>query len=74
VVPISAVQEAPGKAQVFAIIGGRLELRPVKLGVRDEDEGLVQILAGLEPQVQIVRANLGTLKPGTPVKVAASRN
>jgi membrane fusion protein, multidrug efflux system len=74
VVPISAVQEASGKAQVFAIVGGRLELRPVKLGVRDEDEGLVQILAGLEPQVQIVRANLGTLKPGTPVKVATARD
>lgn len=73
VVPITAVQEAAGKAQVFAIIGGRLELRPVKLGLRNEDEGLVQILAGLDPQARIVRANLGTLKPGTQVKVVAAR-
>jgi RND family efflux transporter MFP subunit len=73
VVPISAVQEASGKAQVYAIVGGRLELRPVKLGVRDEDEGLVQILEGLDAQSQIVRANLGTLKPGTQVKVVAAR-
>lgn len=74
VVPISAVQEASGKAQVFAIVDGRLELRAVKLGVRNEDEGLVQILAGLDAQARIVRANLGTLKPGAQVKVAAARN
>jgi RND family efflux transporter MFP subunit len=74
VVPISAVQEAAGKAQVFVIVGGRLELRPVKLGLRNEDEGLVQILAGLDAQTRIVRANLGTLKPGTQVKVVAARN
>jgi len=73
VVPVSAVQEASGKAQVFAIVGGRLELRQVKLGLRNEDEGLVQILAGLDAQSTIVRANLGTLKPGTQVKVVAAR-
>jgi RND family efflux transporter MFP subunit len=73
VLPISAVQETSGKAQVFAIIGNRLELRPVKLGLRNEDEGLVQILDGLDAQAQIVRANLGTLKPGTQVRVVAAR-
>jgi len=73
VVPITAVQEAAGKAQVFAIAEGRLELRPVKLGLRNEDEGLVQILDGLDAQARIVRANLGTLKPGTHVKVVAAR-
>ncbi len=73
VIPISAVQENSGKAQVFAIVDGRVELRPVKLGLKNEDEGLVQILAGLDAQSQIVRANLGTLKPGTQVKVLAAR-
>jgi RND family efflux transporter MFP subunit len=73
VVPITAVQEAAGKAQVFAIVGSRLELRPVKLGLRNEDEGLVQILDGLDAQARIVRANLGALKPGTQVKIVAAR-
>lgn len=73
VVPISAVQETSGKAQVFAIVEGRLELRTVKLGLRNEDEGLVQILDGLDAQSRIVRAKLGTLKPGTQVRVAAAR-
>jgi hypothetical protein len=41
--------------------------------LRNEDEGLVQILDGLDAQSTIVRANLGTLKPGTQVKVVAAR-
>ncbi len=73
VVPISAVQEASGKAQVFALVEGRLELREVKLGLRNEDEGLVQILDGLDAQSRIVRVKLGTLKPGAQVRVAAAR-
>jgi len=74
VVPISAVQEAGSKAQVFALVDGRLELRPVKLGLRNEDEGVVQILAGLDAKNRIVRANLGTLRPGAQVRVVAARN
>jgi len=74
VVPISAVQETAGKAQVFAIVDGRLELRPVKLGLRSEDEGLVQIVDGLDAQTRIVRARLGILRPGVQVKVVAERN
>lgn len=73
VVPISAVQEAAGKARVFAVVDGRLELRAVELGLRNEDDGVVQIVAGLEPQARIVRANLGMLRPGVPVKVVAAR-
>jgi hypothetical protein len=34
----------------------------------------VQILDGLDAQSRIVRAKLGTLKPGTQVRVAAARN
>lgn len=74
VVPISAVQEAAGKARVFAVVNGRLELRPVELGLRNEDDGVVQIVAGLDPQARIVRANLGMLRPGVHVKVIAGRN
>jgi len=74
VIPISAVQEAGGKAQVIALAAGTLELRPVKLGLRNEDEGLVQVLDGLDVQTRIVRANLGAFKPGARVKVVAARN
>jgi RND family efflux transporter MFP subunit len=74
VVPISAVQEVAGKARVFAVVDGRLELRPVELGLRNEDDGVVQIVAGLDSEARIVRANLGMLTPGVQVKVVAARN
>ncbi|MBI5911092.1 MAG: efflux RND transporter periplasmic adaptor subunit [Betaproteobacteria bacterium] len=74
VIPVSAVQETAGKAHVFALVDGRLELRPVELGLRNEDDGVVQIVAGLDPRVRIVRANLGMLRPGVQVKVVAARN
>jgi RND family efflux transporter MFP subunit len=74
VLPLSAVREENGKAYVMRIADDRLESRAVKLGLRNEDEGTVQIVDGLDAQSRVVRANPGAYKPGTAVKVAASRN
>jgi membrane fusion protein (multidrug efflux system) len=74
VLPLSAVREENGKAYVMRIDSNRLESRAVKLGLRNEDEGTVQIVDGLDAQSRVVRANPGTYKPGTIVKIAASRN
>ena len=70
VLPLSAVREENGKAYVMHIANDRLEPRAVTLGLRNEDEGLVQIVDGLDAQSRVVRANPGTLKPGTIVKIA----
>jgi RND family efflux transporter MFP subunit len=74
VLPLSAVREENGKTYVMRIANGRLEPRAVKLGLRNEDEGVVQIVGGLDAQSQVVRANLGTFKPGAIVKISPSRN
>jgi len=74
VLPASAVRAENGKALVMRIAGDRLESREVKLGLKNEDEGVVQIVDGLDAQSRVVRANLGNFKPGTVVKVAPSRN
>jgi RND family efflux transporter MFP subunit len=74
VLPLSAVREENGKAYVMRIADDRLESRAVTLGLRNEDEGTVQIVDGLDAQSRVVRANPGAYKPGTAVKVAASRN
>ena len=74
VLPISAVREESGKTQVLAIVGDRIELRTVKLGLRNEDEGLVQIVEGLDAQTPVVRTNLGTLRTGAQVRIAPARN
>ena len=74
VLPLSAVREENGNAYVLRIANDRLEARAVKLGLRNEDEGTVQIVDGLDAQSQVVRSNSGTFKPGAIVKIASSRN
>ncbi|MBE0622746.1 MAG: efflux RND transporter periplasmic adaptor subunit [Burkholderiales bacterium] len=74
VLPLSAVREEDGKAYVLRVDKDRLERRPVTLGLRNADEGVVQIVDGLDAQSRVVRANSGTYKPGTAVKVAPARN
>lgn len=74
VLPLSAVREDNGQAYVMRIASDRLESRPVKLGLRNEDEGTVQIVDGLDAHSRVVRANPGAYKPGTLVKIAPSRN
>ncbi len=74
VLPLSAVREEGGKAYVLRIAEGRLEQRAVKLGLKNEDEGVVQIVDGLDAQSLVLRANSGALRPGAAVKVAPARN
>jgi len=74
VLPLSAVREENGKAYVMRIANDRLESLPVRLGLRNEDEGTVQIVDGLDAQSRVIRANTGTYKPGALVKIAPSRN
>lgn len=73
VLPISAIREEGGRTWVLAIVNERLEQRAVKLGLRNEDEGVVQIVEGLDAQTRVIRSNLGTLRPGAQVKIAPAR-
>jgi len=74
VLPASAVRAENGKAFVMRIAGDRLESREVKLGLKNEDEGVVQVVDGLDAQSRVVRANLGNFKAGAAVRVAPARN
>ena len=73
VLPISAIREEGGRTWVLAIVNQRIEQRAVKLGLRNEDEGVVQIVEGLDAQTRVIRTNLGTLRPGAQVKIAPAR-
>jgi RND family efflux transporter MFP subunit len=74
VLPLSAVREEDGKAYVLRVDNDRLERRPVTLGLKNADEGVVQIVDGLDAQSRVVRTNAGAYKPGTAVRVAPARN
>lgn len=71
-VPASAVQTNGGNTFVYAIENARLVQKPVTLGMKGNngEGGAVEILSGLNADTQIVKTNLGTLRSGTPIKMA----
>jgi len=70
-VPQAAVQGETDRHFVYAIENGTLVRKPVKIGLHGDDgEGsAVEIIQGLDSGAQIVKANLGALRVGTPVKI-----
>ena len=68
-VPVSALREEAGQAVVYRIEAGKLLRTPVKTGVRNAEEGWVEITEGLPQGAQVVKANLGDLKSDVPVTV-----
>ncbi|GIZ53258.1 secretion protein HlyD [Noviherbaspirillum aridicola] len=71
-VPAGAVQKDGGASFVYTIENGRLARRPVTPGMQgsDGERDAVEILSGLAPGAQVVRTNLGALRPGTEVRLA----
>lgn len=71
-VPQSAVQLEAGKPVIYTIENGKLAQRAVTLGIKGDDGegGAVEVLKGLDEGAQIVRNNLGYLRPGTAVRFA----
>jgi RND family efflux transporter MFP subunit len=62
-VPATAVREEIGQTFVYAIEGGMVKRKNVKVGEPDA-AGRVQVLDGLSAGERIVRVNLGSLRDG----------
>jgi membrane fusion protein, multidrug efflux system len=73
-VPQAAVRTDGGLPMIYVIENGKLLQKPVTLGMRGEDErgSAVEIVTGLADGAQIVGTNLGNLRSGTAVKLAAA--
>jgi membrane fusion protein (multidrug efflux system) len=71
-VPQSAVQGERTNPFVYAIEDDRVVRKPVTLGLTGEDGrgGAVEVIDGLSSGTQVVRNNLGNLRPGTSVRFA----
>ena len=69
VVPATAIREESGQAYVFTIEGGRIVRRPIKVGSTQQQEGLVEVLSGLEKGMNVVAARVSGLKAGAPAKM-----
>ncbi len=71
--PQSAVRKVNDGSFVFAIINNKIERLPVTLGSTGlvGDEHHIEITSGLEFGTQVIRADMGNLTPGTPVRLNA---
>ena len=69
VIPATALREESGQPYVFTIENGRIQRRAVKVGAAQPQEGLVEIVSGLERGTNVVAARVSGLKPGAPAKL-----
>jgi len=72
--PQSAVRKVNNGSFVFAIVNNKIERLPVTLGNTGlvGDDHHIEITSGLEFGAQVIRADMGNLTPGTPVRVNAT--
>jgi RND family efflux transporter MFP subunit len=69
--PIAALRKENGHEVVYRIDAGKVLAQPVTLGMRNEDEGLVEVTGGLAAGAIVIAAKLDGVKPGTRVKLAS---
>lgn len=67
VVPLSAVRSESGLPFVLVVKDGKLVQRPVTLGLKSEQQGLVQVSEGLATGEQVLAASSALLQAGMQV-------
>jgi len=67
--PVGAVRQEDGRDVVYRLDGGKVAALPVKLGLRNRDEGLVEALEGIDAGATVLAVPLEGIKPGSRVKL-----
>lgn len=70
-VPIRTLREENGEAVVLRIDGDRVVRTAVRIGMRDADRGVAEVVSGLEPGQRVLDANVSNVRPGDRVRLAA---
>lgn len=70
-IPIASVSDSAGHARVFVVDGGKLALREVTLGTRDDVQGLVAVLSGIAADERILARPVVGAAHGLSVTVAS---
>ncbi|MDQ2823346.1 MAG: efflux RND transporter periplasmic adaptor subunit [Pseudomonadota bacterium] len=70
--PLAALRRQGNQDVVYRIDNGSIKAEPVTLGMRNEDEALVEVLSGLAPGAIVLAAPLDGVKPGSKVKLLAT--
>jgi membrane fusion protein (multidrug efflux system) len=68
-IPVSAIRDEHGVSTVYKIENNKVVVQPIKLGLRNEDEGMVAISSGLAAGAQVIIVKLDGVKAGTAVKL-----
>lgn len=68
IVPLSAIYQSDQNPGIWVVRENKVSLRPVKLGAFGDNT--VQVLAGIEPEEQIVIAGVHKLKEGQTIRLA----
>jgi len=75
VVPLAAVNTDNGASSVLKIENGKVVEQPVKLGLKNDDDGMVSVISGLAPGTRIIAVkHLDGIKAGTAVSLPQSAN
>ena len=69
--PIAALRKDGNQDVVYRVENGTIAAQPVKLGLRNDDEALVEVVDGLAPGSIVLAAPLDGVKPGSKVKLLA---
>ncbi len=72
IVPMTALRTEQGRQVVYQIVQGKVVAQPVKLGLRNEDEGYAEVVDGLAPGANVIISRLDSVKPGSQVKLPAN--
>lgn len=67
--PLGAVRKDNGRDVVYRIADGKVIAQPVKLGLRNQDEGVVEALEGIDAGMTVLAVPLDGIKPGSQVKL-----
>jgi RND family efflux transporter MFP subunit len=68
--PLTALRKEDGRDLMYRVDNGKVVAQPVKLGLRNDDEGTVEVLDGLAPGATVIAVKLDSVKPGSKVKLA----
>jgi membrane fusion protein (multidrug efflux system) len=69
VIPATAVREESGQSYVYTIENGKIARRSIKVGAGQQQDGMVEVLSGLEKGMNVVAARVTGLKAGAPAKM-----
>ncbi|MGZ5183124.1 MAG: efflux RND transporter periplasmic adaptor subunit [Ramlibacter sp.] len=72
--PLLGVRQDHGRDVVYRVDAGKVVAQPVKLGLKNEDDGLVEALDGIRPGATVLAVKLDDVKPGDKVTLPAKKD